>query len=771
MGIELGLIKRVQTGWSREYFRKNFLLILFIAFIPGVISGVGIQWFGVNEVKDELRERHNNQIAEKAEIINDQLDYLEMSLSYWAFEKRFGPELIDRNFLRDVTETRDMMQMLTVLQASHPLIKKVELYLNKDNQPLLFSPYYSEVKAVDYSLYQPSLSRGYSLGWEQLDNHTGADGESMILSHAIPGSSQVPFGSLNVALDQEKFGQLLQTLKPYDHGTTFLINGQKQIILPTVSLEQNHFVSALKNEVIQFENQEGSFEYVYQGDSYSVSYGVLERVNDSWTYVSATPLSAITAPIELVSKSIVAISVSGLGIALVLTWFGSKKIYRPVEQLIEKVQEEYQEVEAEKTKGEFSLIEEGFTQLYQERQRLKVRLKSETPQLQKSFLIQMSQGYLYQQNEQQLTNRMENYGWKVTNRTFRVIDIQASGTGKSNQSLITSDDSLITFSIQNVVEELCEKYFQQYSVLDNYDLSVSLFLIEEEEDSAFIKEFVQEVTAIINRLLHMQLIITVSEGTSHVKRIHALFEETRQGKYQRRFKNQNQVLFLEEVQQRGNRSHGMYPFEVEREVIQAIRNGENLQVHNHLELFLNQLVASAKTWENIQMGMLQLFSRIQHEMLLSDIQLDDVYANRNLYAELSLIKEPVRMLNWMEVEVIDPYLAHLKERVNLEAKRLVESVINYLKNSYMNDISLDHCAEMFGTNAHTLSRSFKKMTGVKFIDYLTELRIDKSKQLLSGTTMKIHEVAEQVGYRHSYFNRIFKKNACLSPSEYRKKHG
>ncbi|MDQ0207655.1 helix-turn-helix domain-containing protein [Alkalicoccobacillus murimartini] len=768
----MGLVKKIRRGWSREYFRKNFLLILFIAFIPGVISGIGINWFGVNELKNGLRERHDSQITEKAEIINDQLDYLEMSLSYWAFEKRFGPELIDRNFVKDVTETRDMMQMLRVLQASHPLIKKVELYLNKDNQPLLFSPFYSEVSAVDYSIYQPSLSRGYSLGWEQVDDRSNEGGtETTVLSHAIPGSSQEPFGSLNVTLDQEKFGQLLQTLKPYDHGTTFLINGQNETIPPAVPLEETHFVSALKNEVVQLDNQEGSFVFTYNGDSYSVSYGVFKRVNDTWTYVSAAPLSAITAPIELVSKSIMVISVTGLGLALVLTWFGSKKIYRPVEQLIERVQEEYQEVDSTKQKGEFSLIEEGFTHLFQERQRLKSRLNSETPQLQKSFLIQMSQGYLYQQNEQQLINRMENYGWKVNDKRFRVIDIQASGTEELNQSFITSDDSLITFSIQNVIEELCEKYFHQYSVLDNYDLSVSLFLIEEDSDSALIKDFIQEMTAIINRLLHMQLIITVSERTDQVKRIHTLFEETRQGKYQRRFKNQNQVLFLEEVQQRGTRSYGMYPFEVEREVIQAIRNGEKLQIQNHLQLFLNQLVAGAKTWENIQMGMLQLFSRIQHEMLHSDIHLEEVYANRNLYAELSLIKEPVRMLSWMEVEVIDPYLTHLNERVNLETKRLIESVIDYLKTSYMNDISLDHCAEMFGTNAHTLSRSFKKMTGVKFIDYLTELRIDKSKQLLSGTTMKIHEVAEQVGYRHSYFNRIFKKSASLSPSEYRKKYG
>ncbi|WYP26982.1 AraC family transcriptional regulator [Alkalihalobacillus sp. FSL W8-0930] len=767
----MNLIKRVKRGWSREYFRKNFLLILIIAFIPGIISGVGIQWFGVTTVKKELRERHTIQIAETAEMVDDQLEYLELSLSYWAFEKRFGPDLMDRNFVKDILETRDMMQLLTVIQGSHPLIERVELYINKDDEPLLFSPFYSKVKPVEYAYYQSLLKSDHSMGWAHTQQPRSDREESTILSHSIPGASQMPLGLLSVTLDQKKFGQLIQTLKTDEQGITFLMNSRQQMIVPETDSSNTYFVSALKNELTQLEDSSGSIEYVYNGHSYSVSFGQFDRVNDEWTYVSAVPLSAITAPIEWISRSIVIISITGLVVALILTWFGSQTIYRPVERLIEKVQKENAGDESINPQGEFTLLEEGFTQLYQERQRLKSRLTSETPQLQKSFLIQLSQGYLYQQTKQQLTDRMENYGWKIDQHVFRVIDIQAIGLEEGNHSFITSDEGLITFSIQNIVEELCEKYFDQFSVLDNYDLSVSLFLIEQPSQTKEMRSFVQELTSLVNRLLKLQLIISVSEPSSQVKRIHALFEETRQGKYQRRFKNQNQIHFLEETQMEHKRNQASYPFEVEREVVQSIRKGDREEIHHQLERFLNQLVADAKTWENIQMGMLQLFSRIQHEILHSDIHLEEIFSNRNLYAELSVIKEPVRMLNWLETNVIEPYLAHLKERVNQEVKGLVENVIDYLKSSYMHDISLDYCAEKFETNAHTLSRSFKKVTGIKFIDYLTDLRIEHSKRLLIETNLKIHEVAEQVGYRHSYFNRIFKKSVDLSPSEFRKKFG
>ena len=55
------------------------------------------------------------------------------------------------------------------------------------------------------------------------------------------------------------------------------------------------------------------------------------------------------------------------------------------------------------------------------------------------------------------------------------------------------------------------------------------------------------------------------------------------------------------------------------------------------------------------------------------------------------------------------------------------------------------------------------------MDYLTELRINKSKELLCGDALPIQDVAEMVGYRDlKYFSRLFKKTTGVSPSDYKK---
>jgi two-component system response regulator YesN len=63
---------------------------------------------------------------------------------------------------------------------------------------------------------------------------------------------------------------------------------------------------------------------------------------------------------------------------------------------------------------------------------------------------------------------------------------------------------------------------------------------------------------------------------------------------------------------------------------------------------------------------------------------------------------------------------------------------------------------------------FKKYLGKTFIEFLTEIRIEKAKELLRNTNMKTYEIARCIGYRDAhYFSLIFRKTAGEPPSVYR----
>lgn len=98
----------------------------------------------------------------------------------------------------------------------------------------------------------------------------------------------------------------------------------------------------------------------------------------------------------------------------------------------------------------------------------------------------------------------------------------------------------------------------------------------------------------------------------------------------------------------------------------------------------------------------------------------------------------------------------------LEAKR-------YMQQHYQEALRLEDVSSVVGFNATYFSVLFKNETGQNFMDYLTELRINKSKELLCMDKLSVQDVAEQVGYRDlKYFSRLFKKITGVSPSDYRK---
>lgn len=99
----------------------------------------------------------------------------------------------------------------------------------------------------------------------------------------------------------------------------------------------------------------------------------------------------------------------------------------------------------------------------------------------------------------------------------------------------------------------------------------------------------------------------------------------------------------------------------------------------------------------------------------------------------------------------------------------IEEVLDYIKKTPLNNVSLQSAADKVNVNASYLSQLFKLKLNKKFINYITELRINESKRLLLSTTLRMSEIIEQVGYSNlTYFSNHFKKNTGYSPSEFRK---
>ncbi len=94
----------------------------------------------------------------------------------------------------------------------------------------------------------------------------------------------------------------------------------------------------------------------------------------------------------------------------------------------------------------------------------------------------------------------------------------------------------------------------------------------------------------------------------------------------------------------------------------------------------------------------------------------------------------------------------------------------FIKTNQSEDISLGDVAKAVNTSTFYFCKMFKKATGLNFTDYLSRIRIEKAKNLLLNPNLRISEIAYEVGFQSlTHFNRVFRKLAGQSPTEYRQK--
>ena len=95
----------------------------------------------------------------------------------------------------------------------------------------------------------------------------------------------------------------------------------------------------------------------------------------------------------------------------------------------------------------------------------------------------------------------------------------------------------------------------------------------------------------------------------------------------------------------------------------------------------------------------------------------------------------------------------------------------FMQENLNDKINFEDIASMVGMSYSKFRNTFKNYTGFAPAQYLLELRINKAKDLLSGTSLSCQQIAFEIGMETpSYFNHIFKNKVSMTPNQYRRKY-
>lgn len=118
---------------------------------------------------------------------------------------------------------------------------------------------------------------------------------------------------------------------------------------------------------------------------------------------------------------------------------------------------------------------------------------------------------------------------------------------------------------------------------------------------------------------------------------------------------------------------------------------------------------------------------------------------------------------------ISASLQAIIEKKRQDDTRPIRLAKNYIQQNYMNPVTLEEVSELVGFNSSYFSTLFKKETGINFVQYLSEIRMEKAKELLKETNLSVAAICEKVGYSDlKHFTKSFKKATGIKPNEYRK---
>jgi two-component system, response regulator YesN len=154
------------------------------------------------------------------------------------------------------------------------------------------------------------------------------------------------------------------------------------------------------------------------------------------------------------------------------------------------------------------------------------------------------------------------------------------------------------------------------------------------------------------------------------------------------------------------------------------------------------------------------------------------------YSDFQYAREAIRfgavdyLLKPVETVELARVVERLRKRLDGEAetapareqeeRQVIRRVKEMITAQLDQDISLQLLAGQVHLNHRYLSALFKSETGQNLSDYVTQMRIERAKQLLKGTQMRVQDIAPLSGYPNvKYFLAIFKQSVGATPSEYR----
>lgn len=213
-----------------------------------------------------------------------------------------------------------------------------------------------------------------------------------------------------------------------------------------------------------------------------------------------------------------------------------------------------------------------------------------------------------------------------------------------------------------------------------------------------------------------------------------------------------------------------YSLEEERKLIDMVNRGDIHGSMNSIEeIFQNFFRSFSQNLLWAKARCLQLVGVLCKTAVDAGVDSEEIFQlNATMVHKLLDITEMEPLKKWIKDCTADIAQLITKSR-ELSSNRVIKTTQEYIEQNLHRNITLEDICKLVYLNPQYFSRFFRKETGMTFVEYLTQRRMERAKVLLKEEGLPVAVVAKKVGFADAnYFSRVFCKVEGVPPSEYAK---
>jgi two-component system, response regulator YesN len=270
----------------------------------------------------------------------------------------------------------------------------------------------------------------------------------------------------------------------------------------------------------------------------------------------------------------------------------------------------------------------------------------------------------------------------------------------------------------------------------------------------------------ISDTLNITVTLGIGNFAENLERLWISYKEAVSAVEAKFFLGENRIIVFNDIIL-PNSQKTSYPLNEELAIINCLRTGNGATIEEKVQVFYKCLHQDGNpSKEYLQRATVALLGSIFKFCIENNISTSSIMDEELKFFESIQKCETNNELQKRIVFITKGVIDKLAEREKIN--KLVKSAIDIIYSNYSSDITLDCIAKQVYITPGYLSQLFKQETGINFLDFLNQHRIQKAKGYLTSSFLKNYEISAKVGFNdEKYFSQVFKRYSGLTPTQYR----